>query len=167
MLLKLQAHPELRAIRELADSLGFDVAGTHRSIGRLRAVGLFDVPAASAVPLGAAEEFLISAVKFVFPAVRGGELRGVPTSWAAAPLRDHISPLASRPPVWPDSAGSITGVALSPLHSIVVTAANADEPVRRRLTLVDALRDAPSASVRATAARLLRAELRERPSEVA
>lgn len=160
VLLKLQAHPDLRFIRDLADSIGFDVAGTHRSLQRLRAAGLFDVPGAGMVPLGATGEFLISAVKYVFPAVRGGDARGVPTSWAADPLSGALSSRCCPPPVWPDAAGAVDGVALEPLHPMVPAAALADDRLARRLVLVDALRDRLTGRDRTTAAGLLRASLR-------
>ncbi len=162
VLLKLQAHPELRFIRDLATSLGYDVAGTHRSVRRLKASGLYDVPTAGAVPLGAAEEFLISAVKYFFPAVRGTEARGIPTSWAANPLAHPDGTAGELAPVWPCSDGPAEGRALEPLHPIVLSAIAGDEVLRRQLVLVDALRDRPSNRMRSEATKLLRTELRHR-----
>jgi len=36
-------------------------------------------------------EFLIHAVKYLFPARRGAEARGIPTSWAVPPLSSELS----------------------------------------------------------------------------
>lgn len=115
VLLKLQAQPELRHVRDLANSLRYDVAGTHRSVRRLKAAGLYDVPAAGVVPPGSAEEFLISAIKYGFPAVRGGAVRGIPTSWAAQPLAGLDLRIDELAPVWPDPDGQTVGRALEPL----------------------------------------------------
>lgn len=159
VLLKLQAQPGPARVRQLADGLGFDLAGTHRAVNRLQAAGLY-VPGPRGVPLIAAEEFLISAVKYFFPAVRGRETRGVPTSWAATPLKEHLEPETGLPPVWPDPDGPAWGLALDPLHPIAPVATERDERLRQRLALLDAIRDRPTSQMRSTATKLMRAELR-------
>ena len=83
------------------------MAGTHRSVNRLKAVGLCDVPGTGTGPLGSTEEFLISAVRNVFPAIRGDVVRGVPTSWAAQPLRAADLLADAQAPVWPDPDGRL------------------------------------------------------------
>jgi hypothetical protein len=110
------------------------------------------------VPEAAAEEILLHGVKYVFPAVRGSETRGVPAAWAAPPL---VAELADDrlPPVWPHATGKSRGIALEPLHPVVPQLALRDGALHERLALVDAIR-AGDARVRRLAERALVARLR-------
>jgi hypothetical protein len=155
VLLKLIGRAESLGVRELADELGFDVAGTHRALRRLSDAGIYSSERRRVFE-ARAEEFLIHAVKFSFPAVRGGEVRGVPTSWAAEPLKGELAEVSGLVPVWPDSKGTVRGLALEPLHAIVPDAAKADPQLWERLALVDALRSDEGARVARLAARLLK-----------
>lgn len=127
------------SVRALAERVGYDVGGTHRALQRLREAGLY-VPDGRRVPTAAAEEFLLHGLKYVFPAKRGSETRGVPTAWAARPLSGRLAATADLPPVWPHPAGETRGIALEPLHPIVPEAALSDPALWERLALVDALR---------------------------
>ena len=155
VLLKLLDGREPGGVRELADGLGFDVAGTHRALRRLGEAGLYSSQR-KRVLAAAAEEFLIHAVKFIFPAVRGGEVRGVPTAWAAEPLKGELAESSGLPPVWPHAKGRVRGLSFEPLHPIVPDAARADPQLWERVALVDALRSDESARMSALAARLLK-----------
>lgn len=126
----------------------------HRALKRLAVARLFD-ERRQRVNLSQAEEFLLHAVKYVFPAVLEGESRGMPTAWAAEPLASHIaSPAGSLPPVWPDARGRQRGLVLRPLHEAVPEAARRDPALGERLALVDALR-VGDARAREVASRLL------------
>ncbi len=159
VLLKLLDSAEPGSVRELADQLGYDVAGTHRAISRLNEAGLYSSERRRVVA-ARAEEFLVHAVKFSFPAKRGGEVRGMPTSWAAEPLRAELAESPGLPPVWPYSKGRVRGLQFEPLHAIVPGAALADSKLWERLALVDALRGSDSARITGLAAKLLRGSLR-------
>jgi hypothetical protein len=89
----------------------------------------------------AIEEFLIHGLKYVFPAERGELTRGVPTSYAAEPLRQVIALGDEPPPVWPFAAGSQRGIAFEPLYRQAPKAALGDPVLYEFLALVDALRD--------------------------
>lgn len=155
VLLKLLGQAEPGGVRELAGELGFDVAGTHRALRRLGDAGLYSAERRRVV--GArAEEFLVHAVKFVFPAVRGGEVRGMPTAWAAEPLKGELAESSGLPPVWPHAKGRVRGLSFEPLHPMVPDAARTDPQLWERLALVDALRSSESARISALAARLLK-----------
>ena len=80
----------------------------------------------------------------------------MPTSWAAEPLKGELAEVAGLVPVWPDSKGTVRGLALEPLHTIVPDAAKADPQLWERLALVDALRSDEGARVAGLAARLLK-----------
>jgi hypothetical protein len=159
VLLKLLGGAEPVPVRELADRLGYDVAGTHRALRRLGEAGLYSAQRRRAVP-GRAEEFLIHAVKFFFPAQRGAEVRGVPTAWAAEPLAGELAGSDGLPPVWPYAKGTVRGLRFEPLHAIVLRAARADPELAERLALVDALRGSDSARVTALASKMLQDSLR-------
>jgi DNA-binding transcriptional MocR family regulator len=138
LLLYLVGDPEGRSTQQLAQHTGLSGATVHRALHRLAEAGLYDLRRRR-VPEAAAEEFLVHAVKYLFPAVRGSETRGVPAAWAAAPLLSEMAGDAL-PPVWPHPAGNRRGIALEPLHARVPELALEDQEVGRRLALVDAIR---------------------------
>jgi hypothetical protein len=139
ILLRLVGGAPAASVREVADSVGYDVGGTHRALQRLGEAGLY-APSRRRVPIAAAEEFLLHGVKYVFPAKRGSETRGIPTAWAAGPLAAQLARAPDLPPVWPHPTGDTRGIALEPLHPIVPEAALRDHALWERLALVDALR---------------------------
>lgn len=159
VLLKLLGLDEPFPVRDLASQLGFDVAGTHRAMRRLDEAGLYSVERRR-VYRAAAEEFLIHAAKFSFPARWGSEVRGVPTSWAAEPLRSELAESGGLPPVWPYAKGTVRGLGLEPLHAMAPEAALADHALWQRLALVDALRSSDGARITQLAERLLKESVR-------
>ena len=86
-------------------------------------------------------EFLLHGVRYTFPAVHGALTRGVPTRYAATPLKQYLEQGKEPPPVWPYSEGSTRGYGYAPLHKNVPKAALADPRLYELLVLVDALRD--------------------------
>ena len=89
----------------------------------------------------ALEEFLIHGIKYAFPAEHGGRSRGVPTSYAAAPLNRLIVPGDEPIPVWPYHKGETRGVAFAPLYKRLPIAALRDSLLYEELALIDAIRD--------------------------
>lgn len=154
VLLKLLGSEGPIPVRDLAGQIGFDAAGTHRALRRLGEAGLYSVERRR-VFLAPAEEFLLHAVKFSFPAQWQSEARGIPTSWAAKPLKDALADSEGMPPVWPYSKGAVRGLGLEPLHPIVPEAAQNDSELAECLALVDALRSNDSARVTQLATTLL------------
>ena len=158
VLLKLLDWDGAPIVREVADSLAFDVAGTHRSIRRLERAGLYSGRRLR-VTSSAAEEYLIHGAKYNFPPIWQSEARGIPTSWAAPPLKDELAEQDGLPPVWPFSEGRTRGLCLEPIHAIVPTAALRDQALWQRLALFDAIRSDRSARVTELASSLLRKRL--------
>jgi len=158
VLLKLLGSKGVPAVRDLAADLGFDVAGTHRAMRRLDDAGLYSAGRRKVLRVPA-EEFLIHAVKFCFPAEWGSEVGGIPTAWAADPLKDRLASSAGLSPVWPYYKGTMRGLELKPLHPMVPEAARADAMLWRGLALVDALRSNDSPRVTQLAEKLLRREI--------
>jgi hypothetical protein len=139
VLLRLITQEDHSTVRQLADATGLDAAGTHRALGRLAEAGLYDSRRGQALN-AAAEEFLLHAVKYLFPPRRGPETRGVPTAWAAPPLSSELAETDELPPVWPYRRGTVRGIALEPLHPKVPDLAVRDPAMARWLALVDAIR---------------------------
>jgi hypothetical protein len=145
-------------VRTLEEETGIARSVVHRSIKRLAAARLLDEPRRQ-VNLAHADEFLVHAVRYVFPGRLEGESRGVVTAWAAEPLASHIaSPAGALSPVWPDALGEVRGVALRPVHPVVPDLARRDPTLGGSLALVDALR-LGDARVRGVATKLLRERL--------
>ena len=98
---------------------------------------------------------MIHAVKYAFPAVRGEVTRGLPTSYAAAPLnevgRREIVGSSELPPVWPFAEGTHRGVTFEPLYKTVPSAALKDPALYELLALLSS--SAASDAVRAGRAR--------------
>lgn len=88
----------------------------------------------------ALEEFLIHGVKYAFVPERGELTRGVPTAYAAEPLKGQIVSSDEPPPVWPYAEGEVRGYSFSPLYRSVPQAAIADQQLYELLVLVDAIR---------------------------
>ncbi len=90
--------------------------------------------------LKAVEEFLVHGVKYAFVHERGELTRGVPTGYAAEPLKGKIVASDELPPVWPYPEGKVRGYSFSPLYRSAPQAALADQRLYELLVLVDAIR---------------------------
>jgi hypothetical protein len=101
---------------------------------------------------------IIIGVKYAFPPDHGGLTRGVPTGYAAPPLKDIIAQPDELPPVWPDPEGDTRGYEFSPLYKTVPKAALKDNRLYELLAIVDAIRDG-RAREREIAIKELRARL--------
>ena len=141
--LKLCTYPDARPpISVVANDVSLSPSEVHGAIGRLRksrllhGTNLKDRPNISAL-----EEFLVHGLKYAFPAEHGEVTRGIPTSYAAEPLKSEVSMSNDLPPVWPWHEGNTRGVALEPLYKRVPQAALHDSNLYQFLALVDAIRD--------------------------
>src|SRR5882757_2331362 len=141
--LKLCTYPDARPpISVVANDLSLSPSEVHGAIGRLRksrllhGTNLKDRPNISAL-----EEFLVHGLKYAFPAEHGEVTRGIPTSYAAEPLKSEIAVSNDLPPVWPWRDGDTRGVGLEPLYKTVPHAALRDPALYQLLALVDAIRD--------------------------
>ncbi len=129
--------------QRLAVELSISQSEAHAGVRRAVAAGLMsDVTTASGRPIRAALlEFLIHGVKYAYPPQRGALTRGVPTGYAAPPLKEIIVAPGEPPPVWPDAEGPVRGYAFAPLYPSVPAAAKLDQKLYELLALVDAIRD--------------------------
>jgi hypothetical protein len=140
VLLKLQVTCAPWTNRSLAAELFISTSEVSTGLKRVESARLFD-PRRRRPIRRSLEEFLIHGVKYAYPVQRGGLIRGMPTSYAAQPLRNIIVQPNELPPVWPDPLGTLQGYAFSPLYRSVPQAAAADSKLYEMLALVDAIRD--------------------------
>jgi hypothetical protein len=125
----------------LADQLSMSASQLHSAVKRALAAQLAVRQGDDIVPhLRNLEEFLVSGLKYVFVPVQGELTRGMPTSYAAAPLKKHFAHSQEPPPVWPHPKGSVRGASFSPLYSLAPRAAEKDAKLYELLVLVDAIR---------------------------
>jgi hypothetical protein len=145
VLIKILANPNIEwSQRQLSRVLSISLAEINGGIKRLNEAGLLrkNEDGAFSPNINAAEEFLISSIKFLFPAKLGEYTRGMPTSIAAPIFHEKIAIGNDPIPVWPDAFGEKKGVALEPLYHTIPKALheNPDQSFYEFLVLIDAIR---------------------------
>lgn len=121
--LKLVAIDDRRwSYNELALEIGMSPSEAHSAVRRATRAGLLykrplksgkrNSLETSAPNRQAIVEFLAHGIRYVFVPELGGETRGMPTAYAAAPLNGQIVADNPLPPVWPSSDGRTRGLAL-------------------------------------------------------
>jgi hypothetical protein len=115
------------SLAQMAEDLVMSPSEVHAAVKRAQAARLLHGPELSNRPIvSALEEFLIHGVKYAFPAEHGGPSRGIPTSYAAEPLKRLIAPGDEPIPVWPYPKGESRGIAFTPLCESLPMAALRD-----------------------------------------
>jgi DNA-binding transcriptional MocR family regulator len=125
-------------LRSLAARLGVQHSKVQRAVDRLVDAGLYDAERRRVIP-HAAEEFLEHALRYLDPVRLGPVVRGVPTAWAAAPLRNEIVD-DGLPPVWPEPNGNVRGQSVAPLDARLPMLVESWPEVAELAALADALR---------------------------
>jgi hypothetical protein len=139
VILRLVAAPESeRTFPRLAAALGMSASETHAAVNRAVASGLVDASTRT-VRKASLLEFLLHGLRYVYPPEWKGVTRGVPTSYAAPPLRGQFA-VGDLPPVWPHPEGTSRGEGLVPLYRSAPEAALRDPSFHEWLALVDAVR---------------------------
>lgn len=140
MLLKLACLPEgAWTFASVGHELGLSASAIHRGLERAALGGLYQPRQKRIVP-SALIDLLLHGARYVYPAMRSGEARGLPTAWAAAPLSEALVFSGENAPVWPDAMGEVRGMAIEPLHPAVPDAARSDPQLWELLALFDAIR---------------------------
>ena len=144
----------------LAAELGMTASEIHAAVERAVAARLAhkDTGGKAAVIFAALRLFIQHGARYCFPVTRGSLTRGVPTGYAASPLKELIVPSADPLPVWPHINGTVRGVAFYPLYPSVPEAAGRNPALNELLVLFDAVRGG-SARERALAVDLLEKRL--------
>lgn len=125
--------------RDLSYELSVSQSSVHAALKNATEAKLYN-PSRKLVSATRLEEALAHGAKYFLVAKRGGEVRGMPTAWAAPPLSNEIAANGELPPVWPDPLGESRGLSLEPLHPSVPKAAMLDPLLYELLALLDALR---------------------------
>jgi hypothetical protein len=146
-----------RTFAVLAAEVGLSVGEAHNAVQRLLGARLLSARGRRVVR-PALYEFVVSGVPYAFPAILGGETRGVPTASSAPPLSRRMAPGGTV--VWPSADGSARGQSLTPLYPGAVTLPRRNRALYHLLALVDAVR-VGRARERRLAKELLRAALEE------
>ena len=124
----------------LSHELSMSASEVHAGVKRAAAAKLMDMQRKRPVKSNLVE-FLLHGIKYAYPPDRGGMTRGMPTGYAAPPLRELITQPDEPPPVWPDPEGQMRGYEFSPLYRSATRACKVDPKLYELLALVDAIRD--------------------------
>lgn len=157
VLLRLSLEPGVApSYATLASELSLTASEIHAGLERAVAAQLAYKDAAGKVSLvrEALRRFVTQGARYTFPATRAGLSRGMPTGYAAQPLREKIVQPDTPPPVWPYKDGTVRGELFYPLYPTVPEAASRNPQLYELLALFDALRGG-SARERAIALELL------------
>jgi len=89
----------------LAAELGMAASEVHASAQRCQLARLVTIPAEGGLRAlrPAVLEFALHGARYAFPAQRGPVTRGIPTAYAAPPLKGRLSIGDDPPPVWPST----------------------------------------------------------------
>ncbi len=143
----------------IAIELGMSASEVNAGIKRMEAAKLLHKKTNKLVPIKVAvEEFLIHAIKYVFPATRGEPTRGIATAGSAQIFKSERSSSEDPTPVWPDPEGPIKGYAFEPLYRSVPFAVKRDTKLHDLMAIVDVLRSGNAQDIK-VARTLLKKEL--------
>ena len=124
--------------KDIAQSLGISPAEISDAMERCRIAQLVDNDKVHVNTL-ALKDFLVYGIRYVFPAVTGRVMRGVPTAVSASPIKEQIAQVKDVY-VWPYKKGTMRGQAITPLYPTVPEAVANDEELYKLLVIVDTLR---------------------------
>ena len=131
---------------ELATALKMSPSEAHAGVSRSLEVGLLrrsaDFPQRMPVPVKVAlEEFLVSGLKYVWPAKPGSTVRGMPTCTSLSDLARELDvPEPAIPLVWRHPLGTLRGETIIPLYPKVPEVCADDAWLHNWLSLVDIIR---------------------------
>ncbi len=130
----------------LAAALQLSASEVHSAVGRAVEAGLLRKPLAGTgrtmpLPVRAAlGEFLVSGVKYVWPAVRGPVTRGIPTAGSVPSVAALLGmPMPELAVVWPHADGQ-RGEAVEPLYPRAASVVANDPALHEWLALIDIMR---------------------------
>ena len=140
--LSLERGEAMPTYAALGQELGLAASKVHASVVRAIQAQLVFKAADGKPQLvrEAFKQFLLYGARYAFPAIHGEVTRGLPTLYAASPMKEKIIASNELPPVWPDKNGKVRGMALYPLYPNVPDAANRNPALYELLVLFDALR---------------------------
>ena len=126
-------------VNSLAHRVHMSPSEVHASLVRTGASQLYN-PRCKRVISTSFEEFLIHGLKYAFPPFRGTIIRGIPTAYAAPPLRNKLIISDLEPlPAWPWPQGETRGYEFLPIYKSVPSASIKDNDFYEFMALIDAL----------------------------
>lgn len=133
---------ESHSFQQLASDLVLSASEVHGSAGRAEQSGLLRREGRRRlVNRSGLLEFLEHGLRYAFPSEKGALTRGMPTAFAAEPLRSVLHGEVGPVPVWPHAEGTARGYAFAPLYKHAPDAALKDKALYELFSLADALRD--------------------------
>jgi len=134
-------HEDPYSVRGLESALGISKTEVSASINRSVSSGLAVKGTDRAKPNRRnLYNFIIHGLKFVYPVKPGAMTRGIPTAFAAAPLKNLLISAGEYIYVWPYAKGKDMGQSVEPLFRSVPEAVRKDDRLYQYLALVDAIR---------------------------
>lgn len=130
-------------VRNLEAMTGISKSEVGASLKRSTQVNLVASDRKSGVPRvnkKALLEFVVHGLKYVFPAQPGRLVRGIPTTFAAPVMSEHLMTAGDSIYVWPDAAGKEKGQSITPLYKSVPKAVKQDAYLYELLALIDSIR---------------------------
>lgn len=127
------------AMKDVAAALQISPSQVTESLERCRCCGLIDSTKQKVQKL-ALQELLVHGIKYVFPIMPGGRVRGVPTAHYVSPMKEQIVTSDNDMLVWPYSRGNHKGFSITPLYRTVPDIVQNDEELYQLLAIVDCLR---------------------------
>ena len=132
---------EHSSFQRLASELHLASSEVHGAVKRAQISGLIRHDGPKKVNRSGMMELLAHGLKYLYPVSHGPLTRGVPTSYAAEPLKSVIHASEHEIPVWPHPSGTVRGYALEPLYKHAAAASLDDPAFYELLALADAIRD--------------------------
>jgi len=123
--------------RDLASELSISISEISESLHRSHIAGLID-ESRRRIHRKSLMEFIEYGLHYVFPQVPGTLVTGVPTAHSHIFFKKYFE--SELHYVWPDTNGSIRGLAISPLHRGVILAIQKDEKLYKLLACIDVIR---------------------------
>lgn len=126
-------------MKDVALALKISPSQVTESLERCKNCGLIDATKQKVQKL-ALQELLVHGIKYVFPAVLGRRVRGIPTAHYASPMKELIVASDNDMLVWPHPRGNHKGFSITPLYRTVPDVVQDDEELYQLLAIVDCLR---------------------------
>jgi DNA-binding Lrp family transcriptional regulator len=124
--------------QDIAESLKISPSEVSESLQRSMQAGLVS-ESKRTVYTASFLDFLVSGLKYVFPALPGAVVRGIPTAHSAPPINESIAAGAENY-VWPSGKGTLRGQSIEPLYKTVPDAVTEDKALYELLALADVIR---------------------------
>ena len=124
---------------DLAKDLKMSQSEVHSAIKRAELAKLYD-PLTKRPVRSNLGEYLISGLRFAYPAVPGEKVAGLATAHSAPPLNKTFVSAKDDKYVWAFRSGKTKGLSIEPLYPAVPAACSEDKELYKFFALIDALR---------------------------